>query len=115
MLFITSQDFSRSMNKRFRVALRVGTSYMESLYCSWPLGVLEFSPEGLIFNGPFIGRFVVPKEAIIEMRLHRSLLSKFVRIRCRHGGKIFIVDVFSFCLGKLLANIDRWRIGTRVL
>ena len=64
------------MNKRFRVALRVGTSYMESLYCSWPLGVLEFSPEGLIFNGPFIGRFVVPKEAIIEMRLHRSLLSE---------------------------------------
>ena len=109
MLFITSQAFLRFMNRRFRIALRVGTSYMGSLYCSWPFGVLEFSPVSLIFNGLFVGRLVVQRGSIIDICLHRSLFSKFIRIRCRLDGKILIVDVFSFRLSKLIADIDRWR------
>lgn len=112
MQFTIIQDFLRSMNNSFRVGLRVGYSHMNSLYCSWPLAVLELLDDNLVMRGPFVGRNVVPKGSILDISLHCSFLSKFVRIKFSRNGMNLVADVYSLGFSKMASAIICWhRLG----
>jgi len=96
------------MSNRFRVALRVGKSYMDSLYCSWPLGVLELLQSELVVQGPFVGCVNIKRNEIVDFESRRSLINKYLRIVYLKDADTRIVDIYSFKIDKMLYSLRRW-------
>ena len=104
---ITTQDFSKSMNNRYRVAVRVG-----NLYCSYPLGVLCLGASGLILKcRPFLEIFL-SREHILSFEIKRSLICRFIRIRHNDNRLPIFIDIYFLRhIDQMLGTLEKWRNG----
>lgn len=112
MRFIITLDFLKYMNNHFRVALRIGRSYMESVYCSWPFGTLDVFAAEIVARGPFVGVARINKDEIISIEKKRSVINNYLRITYTQdsSGKR-IIDVYCFRLGRLLSTLQEWMVS----
>ena len=98
------------MNKRtFRVALRIGNSLFDSLYCSFPFGKLELNGDTLSISSPIHGRFSIDRDEVLSFEVRRSVFNRFVRIHHLKPELAKIIDIYSFRTNTFVSLLNEWK------
>lgn len=87
-----------------RCGYRIGSGAFSALNVTWPFGLFEISPEGLVLNR--FGRpDVFPKEAVTRLSVYKGLWSKGLRIEHSIPDYEKLVVVWSLELEDLLEQL----------
>ena len=107
---ITTRDSSKPMNNRYRIAIRVGNSLSDSVYCSYPFGGLCIRNSELILKCRPFREILLPREHVISFEVKRSLLCRFIRIRHNDNSLPTFIDVyFLHNTDKMFDKLMEWR------
>lgn len=109
---ITTQDFSRSMNNWYKIAIRVGNSLLDSAYCSYPFGALGIRSSELILKCRPFREILLSREHIVSFEIKRSLICRFIRIRHNDNSLPTFIDIyFLHNTEKMFEELEKWRNG----
>ena len=95
--------------KRFRVAVRVGETLFDSLYCSFPFGKVEIDGDTLLVSSPIHGKIAIDRAEVVSFEMRRSLFNRFVRIHHVKAGLAKLVDVYCFRMNALVSMLKDWK------
>lgn len=93
----------------FRVAVRIGETLFDSLYCSFPFGKLELDGDTLLINSPIHGKIALDRDEVVSFEVRRSLFNRFVRIHHVKAGLAKLVDVYCFRVNALVSALKEWK------
>lgn len=98
------------MNNWYRVAVRVGNSLLDSVYCSYPFGVFGIRSSELVLKCRPFREIQLSRERILSFEIKRSLICRFIRIRHNDIRLPALIDIyFLHNTKKMLDKLEKWR------